>query len=157
MRKGKELAAVTLLTCSFVVGQLTFAQADPTPTPSPSSSVDPYKSAQEQFKRDRDTYIQTMRDRDIKMRMINFIFKNSVDKAVADARTAMTNAVTPEQKNSISAIRRSAIAQAIALRDSSIQALGPMPTPPTKPEKLAHDKSEIKGDSKIDQKGKQKR
>jgi hypothetical protein len=157
MRSGKELATITLLACAFAVGLPSVVNADPTPSPSPSSSLDPYKSAQEQFKRDRDTYMQAMRDRDIKMRVINFTFKNSIDKAVADARNAMSTAITPEQKNTISTIRRNAIAQAIAVRDSAIFALGPIPTPPAKPEKFGHEKGELKIDSKSDQKGKQKR
>ena len=157
MRQVKGLATISLLTCVFAICLPTVANADPTPSPSPSSSVDSYKAAQEQFKRDRETYMQAMRDRDIKMRLINFTFKISVDKAVADARTAMSTAITPEQKSSISTIRRNAIAQAIALRDAAILALGPIPTPPAKPEKLGHEKSELKIESKSDQKGKQKR
>jgi hypothetical protein len=157
MRQVKRLATISLLSCAFAVGLPTVLNADPTPSPSPSSSLDPYKSAQEQFKRDRETYMQSLRDRDIKMRLINFTFKNSVDKAAADARAAMSTAITPEQKSSISTIRRNAIAQAIAVRDAAILALGPFPTPPAKPEKLGHEKSELKIESKSDQKGKQKR
>ena len=157
MRKGKELAGITLLTCSIVGSGFSAAQADPTPSPSPSASADTYKSAQEQFKRERDAYMQVLRERDLKMRVINMNFKTAVDKATSDARFAMLNAVTPEQKNAIAAARRNAIAQAITLRDSAILALGPIPTPPAKPEKYGHEKSELKVESKMDQKGKQKR
>jgi hypothetical protein len=157
MRKGKELAGITLLTCSIVSSGFSTAQADPTPSPSPSASADTYKSAQEQFKRERDDYMQVLRERDLKMRVINMNFKTAVDKATSDARFAMLNAVTPEQKNAIAAARRNAIAQAITLRDSAILALGPIPTPPAKPEKYGHEKSELKVESKMDQKGKQKR
>ncbi|MEY4291335.1 MAG: hypothetical protein RL130_1277 [Actinomycetota bacterium] len=157
MHKGKEFAAVALLTGSFLGGSFTSAQADSTPSPSPSASIDSYKSVQEQFKRERDEYMQAMRERDLKMRIINMTFKNAVDKASADARFAMLNAVTPEQKNSIATARRNAIAQAITLRDSAILALGPMPTPPAKPDKFAHEKGELKVESKMDQKGRSKR
>ena len=157
MRKRKELAGITLLTCSIVSSGFSAAQADPTPSPSPSASADTYKSAQEQFKRERDDYMQVLRERDLKMRVINMNFKTAVDKATSDARFAMLNAVTPEQKNAIAAARRNAIAQAITLRDSAILALGPIPTPPAKPEKYGHEKSELKVESKMDQKGKQKR
>ena len=157
MAKARELIAITLLT-SLAMGALgSTAQADPLPTPSPSTTAEIYKALQEQYKRDRDQYLQAVRDRDLKMRMINLIFKNAVDKATADARIAMASATTPEQKNSISAARRNAITQAIILRDSMISGIGPMPTPPAKPDKVALDKNEFKGDSKLDQKGKAKR
>ena len=50
------------------------------------------KNSIDQFKRDRDIYMAAMRDREIKMREINLIFKNSVDKANFDARSALTTA-----------------------------------------------------------------
>jgi hypothetical protein len=87
------------------------------------------------------------------MRVINAIFKNSVDKANADARAAMANAITPEQKTSTASARRNAIALAITVRDAAILALGPFPTPPAKPEKMSFEKA----DQKMDQKGKNKR
>ena len=87
------------------------------------------------------------------MRVINAIFKNSIDKANADARAAMLNAITPEQKTSTSSARRNAIALAITMRDAAILALGPMPTPPAKPERSSIEKFEHKSD----QKGKAKR
>jgi membrane-bound lytic murein transglycosylase B len=157
MSKARQLIAISLLT-SLALGAFgTTAQADPQPTPSPSTTAEIYKALQEQYKRDRDQYLQAVRDRDNKMRMINLIFKNAVDKATTDARIAMASATTPEQKNSISATRRNAITQAITLRDSMISGIGPIPTPPAKPDKLAFDKNELKSDSKLDQKGKSKR
>ena len=149
MQKRPELFAGTLL--AFALVGLAPAQADP--TPSPTATADPYKSPLGQYKLDRDEYLQAIKDRDSKMRVINSIFKNSVDKANADARAAMLNAVTPEQKSSTSSARRNAIALAITLRDAAILALGPMPTPPAKPEKSSIEKSEYKSD----QKGKAKR
>jgi hypothetical protein len=61
------------------------------------------------------------------------VFKNEVDKANADARSALATATTPLQKSTISAARRNAIDTAINARDTSIAALGPMPTPPVEP------------------------
>lgn len=157
MSKARQIIAISLLT-SLAMGAFgTTAQADPLPTPSPSTTAEIFRALQEQYKRDRDQYLQAVRDRDNKMRMINLIFKNAVDKATADARIAMASATTPEQKNSISAARRNAITQAITLRDSLISGIGPMPTPPTKPDKNSFDKNELKSDSKLDQKGKPKR
>ena len=149
MQKRRELTAATLLL--FTLASSAPAQADP--TPSPTATADTYKSPLEQYKLDRDEYLQAIKDRDSKMRVINAIFKNSVDKANADARAAMLNAITPEQKTSTSSARRNAIALAITVRDAAILALGPVPTPPAKPEKSSMEKSEHKSD----QKGKAKR
>jgi hypothetical protein len=149
MQKRRELTAATLLL--FALTSSGPAQADP--TPSPSATADAYKTPLEQYKLDRDEYQQALKDRDFRMRVINTIFKNSVDKANADARAAMANALTPEQKTSTSSARRNAIALAITIRDAAILALGPMPTPPAKPEKMSIEKA----DQKMDQKGKSKR
>jgi hypothetical protein len=149
MQKSRELTAAALLL--FTLAASSPAQAEP--TPSPTATADAYKTPLEQYKLDRDEYQLAMRDRDFKMRGINLVFKNSVDKANADARAAMLNAVTPEQKTSTASARRNAIALAITLRDAAILALGPMPTPPAKPEKSSMEKS----DHKSDQKGKAKR
>jgi hypothetical protein len=107
----------------------------------------------EQYKLDRDAFLLALRDRDFKMRIINSTFKNSIDKANSDARAVMASASTPEQKSSAWSTRRNAVALAITIRDAAILALGPMPTPPAKPEKLKHEKN----DQKSDQKGKAKR
>ena len=149
MQKRRELTAATLLLVTLVAS--TPAQAEP--TPSPTATADAYKTPLEQYKLDRDEYQQAIKDRDSRVRVINAIFKNSVDKANADARAAMANAITPEQKTSTWSARRNAVALAITLRDAAILALGPMPTPPAKPEKLSIEKA----DQKMDQKGKNKR
>lgn len=149
MQKRRELTAAALLI--FALAGTAPAQADP--TPSPSGTADTYKSLHEQYKLDRDEYVQALKDRESRMRVINAVFKNSVDKANAEARAAMLNAITPEQKTSTWSARRNAVALAITLRDAAILALGPMPTPPAKPEKLNYEKA----DQKSDQKGKAKR
>ncbi len=149
MQKRRELTAATLLL--FTLAASTPAQAEP--TPSPTATADAYKTPLEQYKLDRDEYQQALKDRGSRMRVINAIFKNSVDKANADARAAMLNAITPEQKTSTWSARRNAVALAITLRDAAVLALGPMPTPPAKPEKLNSEKA----DQKSEQKGRAKR
>lgn len=149
MQKRPELFAASLLVCALFA--LAPAQADP--TPSPSATADTDMSPLEQYKLDRDAFLLALRDRDFKMRIINSTFKNSIDKANSDARAVMASASTPEQKSSAWSARRNAVALAITIRDAAILALGPMPTPPAKPEKLKHEKN----DQKSDQKGKAKR
>jgi hypothetical protein len=135
IREGKMRATTiaAALVISFACTSIAPSFADPTPTPTPSSTTDSYKLALEQFKHDRDMFINSMRDRSSKMREINMTFKSSVDKANADARSALASATTPLQKSTISAARRNAIDTAINARDTSIAALGEMPVPPTEP------------------------
>ena len=107
------------------------------PTPSPSPSMDPYKIAQEQYKKDRDEYMSALRDREMKMRVINSTFKSAIDKSTFDAKSAMAIATTPDQKNAITSARRAAVATAIISRESAIEALGALPLPPVQPQRPA--------------------
>jgi Na+-transporting NADH:ubiquinone oxidoreductase subunit NqrC len=149
MRK-RGFVAVALSAALFSIN-VSSAVADVTASPAPS--IDSFKAAQEQYKKDRDAYIMELRDREMKMRAINTIFKGAVDKSATDAKTAMSAATTPEQKNSITAARRTAVATAIVARESAIAALGPLPTPPVEPQRPA--KMSPQGMS--DQKEKKKR
>lgn len=146
MKKRLGIAGAALL--AVIATGIIPAQADPTATPSPSPTSDIAKTPQEKYKIDRDAFMQAMRDRDLKMRVINSIFKGAVDKAYSDARIAMSSAITPEQKNIVATNRRNAIALAINVRDAAILALGPIPTPPAKPEKNGFEKSDQKMEGK---------
>lgn len=144
---------VVAIAAAFFSSNLLSASAEPTPSPSPTTSIDSYKAAQEQFRKDRDIYMAALRDREAKLRAINATFKSAVDKAASDAKSAMSTATTPDQKNSINSARRAAIAAAIVARESAIAALDPIPTPPVEPVKPP------KGApfGMTEQKGKQKR
>ena len=152
MRIHRSLVVVAIAV-GFFSSNLLSASAEPTPSPSPTTSIDSYKAAQEQFRKDRDLYMAALRDREVKMRVINANFKSAVDKATSDAKSAMSTATTPDQKNSINSARRAAIAAAIVARESAIAALDPIPTPPVEPVKPP------KGApfGMTEQKGKQKR
>ena len=132
MKKSFPLTAFALSAAIFSL-QVAPALADATPSPAPT--LDSFKAAQEQFKKDRDAYMVLIRDRESQMRTINTTFKNSVDKANVDAKSAIATATTPEQKNLINSTRRAAIAAAIIARESAIAALGPVPTPPIEPQR----------------------
>lgn len=99
--------------------------------------MDPYKIAQEQYKKDRDVYMLALQDREMKMRVINTTFKSAIDKSTTDARSAMAIATTPDQKNAITSARRAAVASAIISRESAIEALEPLPLPPVQPQRPA--------------------
>jgi hypothetical protein len=152
MRRNRGFLAVAI-TAALFSGHTYPASADLTPSPAPVTPMDAFKAAQEQYKKDRDIYFAAMRDREIRLRAINATFKSSVDKATTDAKSAMFTATTPEQKNSINSLRRTAVAAAIVARESAIAALGPVPTPPVEPVRPA--KAAPQGMSS--QKGKQKR
>jgi len=88
------------------------------------------KQSKEQLKRDRDAYMQALRDRDFEFRVINMAFKNSIDRIYFDFKNSYAAAVTPEQKSAARAAYINARAAAITARDQAIVALGPLPTPP---------------------------
>jgi Na+-transporting NADH:ubiquinone oxidoreductase subunit NqrC len=152
MSKSRGLLAIAISAALFS-GHTYVASADATPSPSPANPMDAFKAAQEQYKKDRDIYLTAIRDREMKLRTINTTFKNSVDKATSDAKTAMLSATTPEQKNSINSLRRTAIANAIVARESAIAALESMPTPPVEPVRP----TKAVQQEMSNQKGKQKR
>ena len=152
MNKYRGFLAVAI-TAALFSGQSSIAFADVTPSPTPSAPMDSFKAAQEQYKKDRDLYMSALRDREMKLRIINASFKSSVDKASSDAKNAMLTATTPEQKNSINSARRAAVAAAIVARENAIADLGAVPTPPALP--MKPQKAAPFGSS--EQKGKQKR
>ena len=68
---------------------------------------------------------------------INETFKATIKKATADAKAALLNATTAEQKLIIMNTLKNARTAAVAIRDAALAALGSMPTPPVEPKKDA--------------------
>lgn len=147
MTRTQALLGVLALSLSLY---LPSAFADVTPSPAPS--LDPYKIAQEQFKKDRDLFMIANKAREQAMRDINFAFKVAVDKATSDARLAMAAALTPEKKNLINSTRRNAVTSAIVARDAAIMALPPLPNPPVEPTRTNKSSQEKGGENKEKQK-----
>jgi hypothetical protein len=130
MRKGRRSAAIAaIIATSLLVPVASFAE--PTPTPSPESTRSPF----EQFKIDREAYLEAMKVRSQQIRVINNIFKESCDKAAKDYKSAMSVARTPDQKNYAATLRKNAVSAAIVARDAAINALGAEPIPPIEPAK----------------------
>ncbi|MCX6444959.1 MAG: hypothetical protein NTY85_05460 [Actinobacteria bacterium] len=123
------LLSVLFSSCTFV------AHADPTPSPSPfpTTSTDSFKTAMEQYKKDREAFNAAVRDRMQKIRFINQTFDQSVKKARQDSRIAMQAAVKPDQKSAINGNLKTIIATAITVREEALLALGEPPEPPTEP------------------------
>jgi hypothetical protein len=152
MRRNHRQATIALSVVLFSLA-LTPSHADVTPSPTPSPTATSFKALQEQYKKDREAFIQAVRNREQRIREINSAFKASVDKATYEAKTLMATATTPDQKNAISAQRRSAVAAAIVARESAVAALGSLPTPPTEPVRP----TKMASPSMSDQKAKPKR
>ena len=152
MRRNHRQATIALSVVLFSLA-LTPSHADVTPSPTPSPTATSFKALQEQYKKDREAFIQAVKNREQRIREINSAFKASVDKATYEAKTLMANATTPDQKNAISAQRRSAVAAAIVARESAVAALGSLPTPPTEPVRP----TKMASPSMSDQKAKPKR
>lgn len=133
--------ALIALSAALISSSCVSAFAAPTPSPSASpsasTSIDTFKVAQEQYRKDCDAYMLALQEREIKIRSINATFKNAIDKSATDAKSAMLLAITPDQKNAITSARRTAVASAIISRESAIEALGPLPLPPVQPERPA--------------------
>lgn len=134
MRKVNPATGLLLLSLAIspiVVAPMAHADSNPQTNP----SVDPYKGLMDQYRADREIFMNQMKQRSIQIRTINATFKNSCDTAAADFKNAMAIARTPDAKNAAIAARKNAISAAIAIRDAAIAALGAEPLPPVEPMK----------------------
>ena len=130
MRKGRRTVAIAAIVATSLLAPVA-SFADPTPAPSPESTRSPL----EQFKFDREAYLEAIKVRSQQIRIINNIFKESCDKAARDYKAAMSVARTPDQKNYAATLRKNVVSAAIVARDAAITALGAEPIPPIEPAK----------------------
>ncbi len=131
--QSKRISVVTLSLILAPLISIAPASADKKPpAPVNQNNVDlnaAYKFALDKFRADFKTYEE-------KRREINKIFKESIDKAMADARAAKSVGQTQIQKRQNMNIRQSAVMAATVARDAAIEALGAPPVAPTPPAKL---------------------
>jgi len=80
MRRNHQQAITALVVAIFSLG-ITPSHADVTPSPAPSPTATTFKVLQEQYKKDREAFVQAVKNREQRIREINAIFKGSVDKA----------------------------------------------------------------------------
>jgi hypothetical protein len=128
----KKLMATLVVTTAALTISAPFASAEPTPAPSQLPAPSP-----DQFRIDRDAFVAEMKVRTQQINAINATFSRACDSAKKDFKRAMQLAKTPDQKNLAVTTRDSAITAAIAARDNSINLLGPEPTPPAEPMRIA--------------------
>jgi membrane-bound lytic murein transglycosylase B len=130
MRERDRRAAIVALVAISLLAPTT-SYAEPTPAP----TTDTQRSPLEQYRFDRDAYLEALKLRSQQIRFINIVFKESCDKASRDYKIAMSLARTPDQKNVAATVRKNAVSAAIVARDNAITALGAEPLPPVEPAK----------------------
>ena len=135
----KKVMVAGALVAAFAVITPPLATAEPTPTPSPTSTV--IRTPIEQYKYDREIYLNEVKARDIAIRQINAAFKSAIEKSTQDYKAAISTARSPDQKVLAIGGRKSAITAAISQRDAAIAALGEEPTPPVEPSKTSRFKA----------------
>ena len=136
MNKSRT-AAVSALVIAFSLFAPPLVSADNrgSNSTSPTDVNGNFKSALEKFKQDQKTFIEEIKVYDAARRAINKAFKESVDKALSDAKSLSAPGQTQLQKRQSAVAKQSAVIAATAIRDAAIEALGPAPVAPTPPAK----------------------
>lgn len=136
MNKTRTSAVSALvITFSLLASPLVSADNRGSSSPSPTDVNGNFKSAVEKFKQDQKTYFEALKVYEAARRAINKTFKESVDKALSDAKSLSTAGQTQLQKRQSAVAKQSAVIAATAIRDAAIEALGPAPVAPTPPAK----------------------
>lgn len=130
-------AALSTLVIAFSLFAPPLVSADNRGSSSPSQTDvnSNFKSAVEKFKQDQKTFLEAVKEYDAARRAINKAFKESVDKALSDAKSLSAPGQTQLQKRQSAVAKQSAVISATAIRDAAIEALGPAPVAPTPPAK----------------------
>ena len=131
MRISRVAIVMTALLISPLISISSALADSKSPAPTNQKSVDlktAYKIAFDQFNKSLKIYEDQRRE-------INRIYKEAIDKALADAQSAKTEKQTQIQKRQIMNARQSAIIAATVDRDAAIEALGSPPVAPTEPGK----------------------
>ena len=130
-----RISRVAIVTTALLISPLTSissAVADSkSPSPTSQKSVDlkaAYKIASDQFRKDFKIYEDQRRE-------INRIYKEAIDKALADARSARSIDQTQKEKRQTMRAQQNAVIAATVDRDAAIEALGSPPVAPTQPGK----------------------
>ena len=131
MRISRVAIVMTALLISPLISISSALADSKSPAPTNQKSVDlkaAYKIAFDEFNKSLKIYEDQRRE-------INRIYKEAIDKALADAQSAKTEKQTQIQKRQIMNARQSAIIAATVDRDAAIEALGSPPAAPTQPGK----------------------
>jgi hypothetical protein len=132
MRIRPVAFVATALFFAPLISISTAAADSKTPAPTIQKSIDPkevYKNALEDFRKELKVYEDSRRE-------INMIFKEAIDRALADAKSTKSVGQTQIQKRQSMNIRERAVIAATVSRDAAIEALGSPPIAPTPPAKI---------------------
>ena len=129
----RKVAFIATAVLALPLISISSAAADnKTPAPSTQKSISPnaaYMAAFDAFRKDVKVYEDQRRE-------INRIFKEAIDKALADAKANKSLPQTQLQKRQSMNAKQQAIITATLSRDSAIEALGAPPVAPTPPAKI---------------------
>jgi hypothetical protein len=132
-----RISRVAIVTTALIISPLlsiSSAVADnKSPAPTNQKNIDvkaTYKIAFDQFVKNLKVYEDQRRE-------INRIYKEAIDKALADARSAKSENQTQIQKRQSMNARQNAVIAATVARDAAIEALGSPPVAPTQPGKMS--------------------
>jgi hypothetical protein len=135
MKNRTVVLSTFVLFFSVLTPSLANADNKNSNSPKPTEVSKDFKSAMEKFKLDQKTFLEALKDYDAARRAINRAFKESVDKALSDAKSLSAPGQTQLQKRQSAVTKQSAVIAATAIRDAAIEALGPAPVAPTPPAK----------------------
>lgn len=135
--KKSRTAALSALVVAFSLFAPPLVSADNrgSNSPSPTDVNSNFKSAMEKFRQDQKAFYEAVKVYDAARRAINRTFKESVDKALSDAKSLSAPGQTQLQKRQSAVAKQTAIIAATAIRDAAIEELGPPPSAPTPPVK----------------------
>ena len=129
----RKVALIATAVLALPLISISSAAADnKTPAPSTQKSISPnaaYMAAFDAFRKDVKVYEDQRRE-------INKIFKEAIDKALANAKANKSVPQTQMQKRQSMNAKQQAIITATLSRDSAIEALGAPPIAPTPPAKI---------------------
>ena len=132
MRRCRVAIVATALLLSPFIAISSAAAESKTPAPSNQNNVDmkaAYKIALDQYRKDFKNYEDQRRE-------INRIYKEAIEKAQADARSARSMDQTQKQMRQSMKAQQNAVVAATIARDAAIEALGKPPFAPAPPGKV---------------------
>jgi len=135
--KSKGLALLLISAVTMLISPAVSFADSPTPAPSTTISSD-YQLLLQQYR-------TVIKAREQARFEINRTFMLAVEAVNRDARTAMKLAKNAGTKNDVISKQKLAITAASDARDAAMAALGPIPTPPVKPTKMAEPSNKGKG------------
>jgi hypothetical protein len=133
---ARRLGISAVLIAGLFFSSINLAIADDDRSkPKPFSKKMDFKNSFEKFKYEKNVYEEAMKAREEAREKINKTFKATIKRATAQAKFALANATTAEQKMIIMNALKNARIEAVALRDLALAALGTLPSPPMEAKK----------------------